>query len=55
MYVRLAVREEAEARATFGEEWERYAARTPRFVPRRSQRSPEVLRPHRLRGGARGH
>ena len=47
MYVRLAVREEAEARATFGEEWERYAARTPRFVPRRSQRSADVLPAHR--------
>ena len=34
MYVRLAIHEEAEARSTFGEQWERYAARTPRFFPR---------------------
>ena len=34
MYVRLAIHEEAEAQATFGEKWKRYAARTPRFLPR---------------------
>ena len=34
MYVRLAIREEVEVRATFGAEWARYAARTPRFIPR---------------------
>lgn len=34
MYVRLALREEREAAAQFGAEYERYAARTPRFVPR---------------------
>lgn len=34
MYVRLALREEREARAQFGAEYERYAARTPRFLPR---------------------
>ena len=33
MYGRLAVSEEAEMRARFGEAWERYAAKTPRFVP----------------------
>ena len=33
MYARLARREEAEAHATFGQEWERYAARVPRFFP----------------------
>lgn len=38
MYVRLAIREEAEARTTFGEEWERYAARVPRFFPRSRDR-----------------
>ena len=38
MYVRLARREEAEARARFGDEWERYAARTPRFFPRSRDR-----------------
>jgi protein-S-isoprenylcysteine O-methyltransferase Ste14 len=34
MYVKLARREEQEALAQFGDEYERYAARTPRFVPR---------------------
>lgn len=34
MYGRLAVTEEAEMRARFGGEYERYAARTPRFIPR---------------------
>jgi methanethiol S-methyltransferase len=34
MYVRLALREEREAEHQFGEAWQRYAARTPRFVPR---------------------
>ena len=38
MYVRLARREDIEARATFGDEWERYAARTPRFFPRSRDR-----------------
>ena len=33
MYVRLAIQEEAEARAVFGDVWERYAAQTPRFFP----------------------
>ena len=34
MYAKLATHEEAKARATFGEKWERYAAQTPRFFPR---------------------
>ncbi|MFZ5874904.1 MAG: methyltransferase family protein [Nitrospirota bacterium] len=34
MYVRLALREEREVVAEFGEEYVRYAARTPRFFPR---------------------
>ncbi len=34
MYVRLARREEREVAAEFGDEYARYAARTPRFVPR---------------------
>ena len=38
MYVRLAAQEEAEAHATFGEEWQRYAARVPRFFPRSRDR-----------------
>ena len=32
-YMRLARREEAEVRATFGAEWDRYAAHTPAFIP----------------------
>ena len=32
VYVRLAHREEGEVRAEFGEVWDRYAARTPRFI-----------------------
>jgi protein-S-isoprenylcysteine O-methyltransferase Ste14 len=34
MYVRLALAEEREVRVQFGAEYARYAARTPRFVPR---------------------
>jgi methanethiol S-methyltransferase len=34
MYVRLARREEREVTAEFGEEYRRYAARTPAFLPR---------------------
>ncbi len=34
MYVKLALREEDEAGARFGTDYERYAERTPRFVPR---------------------
>ena len=34
MYVRLAHAEEQEARATFGAEWDAYAARVPRWLPR---------------------
>lgn len=33
MYVRLALREEREAIAAFGDEYQRYMARTPRFIP----------------------
>lgn len=40
VYVRLAHREEREARAAFGQAWDEYAARTPRFVPRLRQRRP---------------
>ncbi len=47
MYVRLARREEREVRAEFGAAWERYAARTPAFLPsfRPSHPSPGELRP----------
>jgi len=34
MYVRLALREEREVLAAFGDEYRRYMTRTPRFVPR---------------------
>jgi protein-S-isoprenylcysteine O-methyltransferase Ste14 len=37
MYGRLAVTEEAEMRAEFGADFDRYAALTPRFIPRFSQ------------------
>ncbi|MDP3309380.1 MAG: methyltransferase, partial [Polaromonas sp.] len=37
MYARLALTEEAEMRAQFGDVFERYARRTPRFFPRRWQ------------------
>lgn len=35
MYVQLARREEREAEAGFGDEYRRYKARTPAFIPRR--------------------
>ena len=34
MYVRLAHAEEREAQQTFGVEWDAYAARVPRWLPR---------------------
>jgi protein-S-isoprenylcysteine O-methyltransferase Ste14 len=34
MYYRLALREERDSREAFGEVWDEYAARTPRFFPR---------------------
>lgn len=37
MYGRLAITEETEMRAQFGEEFERYARRTPRFFPQWGQ------------------
>jgi protein-S-isoprenylcysteine O-methyltransferase Ste14 len=43
MYVRLARREDRQARAEFGEPYARYAATTPAFVPRlRRAASPGV-------------
>ena len=35
VYRRLAISEERETRERFGDEWDAYAARTPRFLPRR--------------------
>ena len=46
-YVRLGRREEAEVRAKFGDEWDRYAARTPAFIP-------TLTRPHMDVGHRRG-
>ena len=40
MYVRLARREEREVRATFGAEWDRYAAKTPAFIPHLARGRP---------------
>jgi protein-S-isoprenylcysteine O-methyltransferase Ste14 len=37
MYGRLAVKEEEEMRAQFGDEFDRYARKTPRFFPRWGQ------------------
>ena len=34
MYVRLAISEERESEAAFGDAWRQYAAGTPRFVPK---------------------
>jgi len=42
VYRRLAIREEAEVAAHFSEAWDRYAARTPRFVPRLQRASPAL-------------
>lgn len=39
MYIRLAHQEEREALAEFGEEYSRYAATTPAFIPRFGRRS----------------
>jgi protein-S-isoprenylcysteine O-methyltransferase Ste14 len=39
MYVRLARREEREVEAEFGDEYRRYAARTPAFLPRLQPRA----------------
>lgn len=33
MYVRLSYTEERESAQRFGDEWDRYASRTPRFIP----------------------
>lgn len=37
-YTRLAISEERELRAQFGTDYEQYAARTPRFIPRFGRR-----------------
>ncbi|NNF83812.1 MAG: isoprenylcysteine carboxylmethyltransferase family protein [Deltaproteobacteria bacterium] len=40
MYYRLALREESDSREAFGEAWDEYAARTPRFFPRLASAPP---------------
>jgi len=40
MYVRLALAEERESASTFGNQWERYADCTPRFVPKLGASGP---------------
>ncbi|MDX2144147.1 MAG: isoprenylcysteine carboxylmethyltransferase family protein [Rhodospirillaceae bacterium] len=42
MYVRLALREEEDARREFGDAYDRWAAITPRFVPRLARAPGEV-------------
>jgi len=39
MYVRLAIAEERDSQAAFGQAWLDYAAVTPRFLPRRGHRN----------------
>ena len=50
VYVRLARREEREVRAELGEVWDRYAVKTPAFIPRlhgeRRQLGPRAARKH---------
>jgi hypothetical protein len=41
MYLRLALAEERESAAVFGDPWERYARRTPRFVPKLGATMPQ--------------
>lgn len=41
MYWRLALAEEREVEAEFGDEYRHYAARVPRFLPRLRSRNPE--------------
>jgi protein-S-isoprenylcysteine O-methyltransferase Ste14 len=40
MYARLSASEEAEMRAQSGEAWDRYASRTPRFIPSLADGTP---------------
>ena len=45
VYRRLAIREERDVRAELGEAHDRYAARVPRFIPRRRQGSRPTATP----------
>jgi protein-S-isoprenylcysteine O-methyltransferase Ste14 len=54
VYRRLAIREEREVRGEFAEVWDRYAADTPRFLPRlRQLPSPARSSSDRFPGSAR--
>ena len=44
MYARLAIVEEREMAKQFGDEYTRYAARTPRFVPKLGSEPPQIKR-----------
>lgn len=46
LYRRLAIREEHDVAAAFAADWDEYAARTPRFIPRR-RRNDRVVPTHR--------
>lgn len=48
VYRRLAISEERETREHFGDEWDAYAARTPRFVPRRRRDRVQPPRPREV-------
>ncbi len=47
-YTRLAISEERELRTQFGTQYEQYAARTPRFIPRFGRRRPSPTSAHGL-------
>jgi len=49
VYRRLAIREERDVAAAFGAEWDAYAARTSRFIPRR-RRNPGGVSTDTARG-----
>ncbi len=51
VYRRLAIREERDVAAAFGADWDAYAARTPRFIPRRN-RNDGVVPTDRTRGAS---
>ncbi len=40
----LALKEEKDAEAEFGDEWRRYAAVTPRFIPKLTSSNPQQQR-----------
>ena len=44
MYVRLSLKEEKDAEAEFGDEWRRYTAVTPRFIPKLTSSNPKQQR-----------